>query len=485
MSKPMRKITTLILLLCFTMLPVSFAAASSTPQEIEIATRMKEDISALLDKLVGIGKSKVFINIEGEMVSKSKSESGTPEEDIVSLPGYSSVNILEKTNDFIKKQKGEAQHTSEFKITKITTSIVLDKTIEQTKANTIKLLVSDIMRLDAKRGDSITMKKADMLPWWKSFMDSHDNRKIILIAAIATLILAIIAIIAYGLASNLFRTIIDYARISALNSRSDMGPIGGGPAMQQMPEIGGAQGDIDGEFPEIMDAEGLPISGLIESESAFGFMEKLPTKELSEILMDEPPEDIAVIIANLTDQKPHISSKLLLSFPNNIRQEITKEIINLKEAEPERLMEIENTIRMKIEKSLKGSDKLSTLLSIIDADERSAIIDNLPNVDPKDIDRIKDSLVTFDDICALDVKNLKPLTLALPYKDWATGLQGIPSSALRHVINVYPDDLRAIVKDLLIKEVEREQVIAARAKIISTAIEMDSKGKISLKGHRA
>ncbi|MCK5582688.1 MAG: hypothetical protein KAI33_02800, partial [Elusimicrobiales bacterium] len=173
MSKPMRKITTLILLLCFTMLPVSFAAASSTPQEIEIAARMKEDISALLDKLVGIGKSKVFINIEGEMVSKSKSESGTPEEDIVSLPGYSSVNILEKTNDFIKKQKGEAQHTSEFKITKITTSIVLDKTIEQTKANTIKLLVSDIMRLDAKRGDSITMKKADMLPWWKSFMDSH------------------------------------------------------------------------------------------------------------------------------------------------------------------------------------------------------------------------------------------------------------------------------------------------------------------------
>jgi FliG C-terminal domain/FliG middle domain len=485
MSKLMRKKITLILLLCFIALPTSFAAVSTKPQEAEISARMREDISALLDKLVGLGKSKVFISVTGEMISKSKSESGTPEEDIVTLPGYSSVNILQKTNDFIKKQKGAAEHTSEFKITKITTSIVLDSTIEQTKANTIKLLVSDIMRLDAKRGDSITLLKADMLPWWKSFMDSHDNRKIILIAAIATLILAIIAIIAYGLASNLFRTIIDYARISAMNSRGEMGSGGGGVTQIQDVAGGGSPGDTDGEFSEVMDAEGTPIAGLLESESAFGFIENLPTKEISEILMDEPPEDIAVIIANLTDQKPHISSRLLLSFPNNIRQEITKEIINLKEAEPERLMEIENNIRMKIEKSLKGSDKLSRLLSIIDADERSTIIDNLPNVDPKDIDKIKDSLVTFDDICALDVKNLKPITLALPYKDWATGLQGIPSSALRHVINVYPDDLKAIVKDLLINEVEREQVIAARAKIISTAIELDSKGKISLKGLRA
>ncbi|MBU2530266.1 MAG: hypothetical protein KKD35_04415, partial [Elusimicrobia bacterium] len=239
----MKKIIALILLLCLTALPASFAAVSSTPQEAEISARMKEDISMLLDKLVGVGKSKVFINIEGEMVSKSKSESGTPEEDIVSLPGYSSVNILEKTNDFIKKQKGEAEQTSEFKITKITTSLVLDNTIIQTKANTIKLLVSDIMRLDAKRGDSITLLRADMLPWWKSFMDSQDNRKIILIAAIATLILAIIAIIAYGLASNLFRTIIDYARISAMNSRGDMGPIGGGAGgMQQLSERGGGPG---------------------------------------------------------------------------------------------------------------------------------------------------------------------------------------------------------------------------------------------------
>ncbi|MCG2724887.1 MAG: hypothetical protein L6420_01300 [Elusimicrobia bacterium] len=474
----MKRTIALMLSLCFVALPACCAAVSSAPQEAEISARMKEDISALLDKLVGIGKSKVFMNISGEMTSKSKSESGTPEEDIVSLPGYSSVNILEKTNDFIKKQKGEAEHTSEFKITKITTSIVLDKTIDQTKANTIKLLVSDILRLDAKRGDSITLLQTDMLPWWKSFLDSHDNRKIILIAFIAAFILAVIAIIAYGLASNLFRTIIDYARISAMSSRGELGPVGGGMQTQE-------RGENQGEYQEVMDAEGSPITGLLESESAFGFIEKFPAKEISEILMDEPPEDIAVIIANLTDQKPHISSKLLLSFPNNIRQEITKEIINLKEAEPERIMEIENNIRMKIEKSLKGSDKLSRLLSIIDADERSTIIDNLPNVDPKDIDKIKDSLVTFDDICALDVKNLRPLTLALPYKDWATGLQGASSTVLRHVINIYPDDLRAIVKDLLVKEVEREKVIAARAKIISAAIEMDLKGKISLKGIRA
>lgn len=449
----------------------------------EISARLRQDVSRLLDNLVGKGKSKVFVEVKGEVVSTAKSEGGTPEENIVSLPGYSTVNILSKTSELAKKHKGEAEYVSEFKIKRIDVSIVLDKSVDQVRANTIKILVSDILMLDQARGDTLNLFQTRMLPWWKSMLDSPGNRKVIIASLLAAATLVVLSVIFYLLASNLFKGAIDYARMSSMSRVSPVDVSGGGQGTSGFIQgPGGESGE--GEFPEVMEAESADVTRLLESEKTFGFMEKFPAEELSDILADEDPEDLGIIVAFLADSLPHVSSKLLLSFPDNIRPEITKRIIDLKQIEPERLMEIENNVRTKIERSLKGSEKLAKILCIINADERSKIIDNLPNVDPKNVDKLKESLVTFDDICKLDAKNLRSVLMTMPYQEWAVALQGMPDGAKRHVINIYPDEIKVIVKDLLGAEKERHEVISARAKVISTVLDMTAKGKISLRSVR-
>ncbi len=458
------------------------AAAQEAPpaapgaEAAEISARMQDDLSRLLEQLVGKDKSRAFVTVDGEAVLKTRKESGTPPESVITLPGYASVNVLEKTGEYIKQQKEETQHTTEFRIKKISVSIVFDKSVPDVQANAVKLLTSDILRLSEPRGDSIIIARADMLPWWKTLLNSTDNRRFLLMSALTALVLLLVVLAAYLLGGKLVSDFFDYARVNAMASQPlPSGGVGGGAG------AGGAEGP-GGEFPEIIDVEASAAGGgLLTAQSAFDFMEKLLPEETAELLSGETEGDAAVVIANMSDKKPHISSKILMAFEPARRQAVTAAMLALKEVEPERVMEIENNLRNRLEKSLKGAEKLGRLLSLVDVGERDEIMDNLARVDAAGAGKLKNALVTFDDICRLDDKNLRPLVISLPYRDWASALQGAPENAVSNVVKLFPNDIRLIIKDLLLTPLEKELVINSRARIISAAVELGRKGKIDLK----
>lgn len=470
---PSKLFAALALAACLAAPTAAQEAPAPGAEAAEISARMQEDLSRLLEQLVGKDKSRAFVAVDGEAVLKTQKESGTPPESVVTLPGYATVNVLEKTGEYIKQQKEETQHTTEFRIKKISVSIVFDKSVPDTQANAVKLLTSDILRLNEPRGDSIIIARADMLPWWKTLLNSTDNRRFLLVAVLAALVLLLVIAAAYLLGGKLVSDFFDYARVNALaNQPLPAGGMGG---------AGGAEGP-GGEFSEIIDVEASAAGGgLLTSQSAFDFMEKLPPEETAELLSGEPEGDAAVVIANLSDKSPHISSKILMAFDPARRQAVTAAMLALKEAEPERVMEIESNLRLRMEKSLKGAEKLGRLLSLVDVGERDEIMDNLSRVDAAGAGKLKNALITFDDICKLDDKNLRPLIIGLPYRDWASALQGAPERASSNVMRLFPDDIRRIVKDLLLTTLEKEVVINSRARIISMAVDLGKKGKIDLK----
>lgn len=451
-------------------------AASPSAQAAELSSRMQQDVSRLLEELVGRGRARSFITVEGEIVLKSKSESGPTGEESMVLPGYAAVNILEKTGEYIKQQKEESQRTTEFRVKKLNVSLVFDRSVPETRVNAIKLIISEMLRLSEQRGDSITAARTEMMPWWKNALEAPEIRPVLIASAFGALALAALLVLGYILASKLMTGFVDYARVNAQAS-SPLSVAGGG-----MGGPGGPEGET-GEMGEIIDVEARAAAGggLLEAGSAFEFMEKLPPAEAADLLSDMPEEDAAIIIANLADRKPHISSKILLAFSPAKRQAVSAGMLNLKQAEPEKVYEIENDLRMKLEKSLKGADKLGRLLSLVDEAARTEILENLARANPKASEDLRRKMVTFDDVCRLDEKNLRPLVVSTPYAEWAAALSGAGETAVGNVTRLLPEDVRLIVKDMMLARPEEEKVIGARARIISSAIDLNAKGRIVLK----
>lgn len=449
---------------------------SPSAQAAEISTRMQEDVSRLLEQLVGRGRARSFVSVEGEIVLKGKSESGAPAEDTLTLPGYASVNILEKTGQYLKQQREESQRTSEFRVKKLSVSLVFDRSVPETRVNAIKLMVSAVLRLSEARGDTIIAERSEMLPWWKSTLEAPEIRPVLIASAFGALALAVLLVFGYILASKLLSGFVDYARINAPSS-TNVTTTGGG-AMGP-----GSEGTEEDEFGNVIDVESRAASGsaMLTAGSAFEFMEKLPPEEAADLLSDMPEEDAAIIIANMADRKPHISSKILLALAPAKKQAVSAQLLGLKQADPEKVYEIENDLRLKLEKSLKGAEKLGRLLSLVNEAERTEIMDNLTRTNPKGSEELRRKMVTFDDLCRLDEKNLRPLVVSLPYVDWAAALSAAGETAVGNVTRLLPEDIRIIVKDMMLNKPEEEKIMIARAKIISAAIELNSKGRIVIK----
>lgn len=454
------------------------AAASPSAQASEISVRIQQDVSKLLEELVGRGRARSFVTVEGEIVFKSKSESGAPPEETLTLPGYSAVNILEKTGEYLKQQREESQRTSEFRVKKLSVSLVFDRTVPDSRVNAIKLMLGEVLRINEARGDTIITAKSEMMPWWKNALESPEIRPVLIASAFGALALAVLLLLGYILASKLLSGFVDYARINA------QGPAlsGGGGAGGSGGGFTGEPGE-EGELDEVIDVEARAASGgaMLTAGSAFEFMEKLPPSESAELIAELPDEDAAIIIANLADRKPHISSKVLLALPPAKKQSVSAMLLGLKQAEPERVYEIENDLRLKLEKSLKGAEKLGRLLSLVDEGARSEIMDNLTRANPKGSEELRRKMVTFDDLCRLDDKNLRPLVVSMPYADWAAALAGAGETASGNVLRLLPEDVRLVVKDMLASKPEEEKVITARAKIISAAIDLNAKGRIVIR----
>jgi hypothetical protein len=409
------------------------------------------------------------------MVLKSKLESGAPSEDTLTLPGYAAVNILEKTGEYLKQKREETQRTSEFRVKKLSVSLVFDNTVPETRVNAIKLMISDVLRLTESRGDSIIVARSEMQPWWRSALEAPEIRPALIASAFGALALAALLVLGYILASRLVSGFVDYARLNAPSPALGPGGAGG---------FGGGTGGAEEDgMGDIIDVEARAASGgaMLEAGSAFEFLEKLPPAEAAELLSETPEEDAAIIIANLADRKPHISSKILLALSPAKKQAVSAQMLGLKQAEPEKIYEIESDLRSRLEKSLRGAEKLGRLLSLVDESARAEIMDTLAHSDPKGSEELRRKMVTFDDICRLDDKNLRPLVVSMPYVDWAAALAGAGETAVANVTKLLPDDVRMIVKDLLVNRPEEEKIIGARAKIISTAIDLNAKGRIVLK----
>lgn len=462
----------LALFLCAAVLRAEEAPQPSpSAQAAELSARMQEDVSRLLEQLVGRGRARSFVSVEGEAVLKSKTESGTPSEDTFTLPGYTSVNILEKTGEYLKQQREESQRTSEFRVKKLSVSLVFDSGVPEARVNAIKLMIADVLRLSEARGDSIITTRTEMMPWWKSALEAPEIRPVLIASAFGAIALAVFLVLGYILASRLLTGFVDYARLNAPAAAGGNFAGPGGPAPEE------------DDMGEIIDVESRAASGgaLLEAGSAFEFLEKLPPAEAAGLLAELPEEDAAIIIANLADRKPHISSKILLALPTGKKQAVSAKMMGLKQAEPEKIYEIDSELRARLEKSLKGSEKLGRLLSLVDESARTEIMDDLTRTDPKASEELRRGMVTFDDLCRLDDKNLRPLVVSMPYAEWAAALAGAGDTAANNVTRLLPEDVRLIVKDMLVNRPEEDKIIGARAKIISTAMELNSKGRITLK----
>ena len=162
---------------------------------------------------------------------------------------------------------------------------------------------------------------------------------------------------------------------------------------------------------------------------AFEFIRKADYKNLMNMIVNEHPQTIALILSYArADQASAIISEL----PKNIRVDVVERIARMDRTSPEIIKQVEAILERKFESVISvdllevgGINYIAEIMNNIDRGTEKFIFDELNRKDPKLSEEIRKRMFVFEDIIILDNFAIQRFLREVDTKELAIALKGL------------------------------------------------------------
>lgn len=176
----------------------------------------------------------------------------------------------------------------------------------------------------------------------------------------------------------------------------------------------------------------LEVLGRIEQseEKPYSVLRKADTHQLANILINEHPQTIALVMCYL---QPDKAADILSFFPSELQTEVAERIGVINRASPAVIKKIEATLKDKFfnigesdeeSKNIGGVKKLVEILNAVDRTTEKNILNELSKTQPELAEDIKANIFVFEDIVTLDRSSIQRVLREVSNEDLALALKG-------------------------------------------------------------
>lgn len=213
-------------------------------------------------------------------------------------------------------------------------------------------------------------------------------------------------------------------------------------------------------------------------------LEMVDAKSLSNFLLNEHPQTIAVILAHLEPEK---KGEVLKRLPESLQAEVVLRLANLDHVAPELISEVDRVLKQELsnmgtveQATLGGVQPVAEMLNVMDKGTETAIMSRIEEKDPILAEEIRKLMFVFEDIVKIDDRGIQTL------------LKEVPNDKLLLALKTANDEIRAkIFKNisqraakLLQEDLQNmgpsrlSDVEAAQVEIVNIARRLEQEGKI-------
>lgn len=213
-------------------------------------------------------------------------------------------------------------------------------------------------------------------------------------------------------------------------------------------------------------------------------LEMVDAKSLSNFLLNEHPQTVAVILSHLEPEK---KSQVLTRLPESIQAEVVLRMANLDHVAPELVAEVDRVLKSELasistveQAALGGVQPVAEMLNVMDKASEGSIMSRLEEKDPILAEEIRKLMFVFEDITKIDDRGIQML------------LKDIPNDKLLLALKTASDEIKEkIYKNLsqraaeMLKEdlenlgpARLSDVESAQQQIVNSARRLEAEGKI-------
>lgn len=233
--------------------------------------------------------------------------------------------------------------------------------------------------------------------------------------------------------------------------------------------------------------EGLVMAE--EGKAVFQEIEKLPAKVVANIIKNEHPQVIALI---LTQLKPQKAAEIIQYLPrgqgiSNIQEEVIKRIASLEKVSSNMIKTVADSLEEELytigagkEEMLSGIDVAAELVNNLPKDLAQEILDEIRKETPSLADSIEERMFKFEDIIKLDNRAIMEILKAVDKNDLLIALKGAPQEIIdKFTANMSKRAAQMFLEDMeVLGPVKKSDVENARKKIIQTIKNLIQSGVI-------
>ncbi|WP_029521049.1 flagellar motor switch protein FliG [Persephonella sp. IF05-L8] len=226
-----------------------------------------------------------------------------------------------------------------------------------------------------------------------------------------------------------------------------------------------------------------------EGKAIFRELEKMDPKFVANIIQNEHPQVIALILSQL---KPQKAAEIIQYLPKrlgvtNVQEEVIKRIASIEKISSDMLKMVADTLEEELltvgagkEETLSGVDIAAEIVNILPKELAQEILDEIRKENASLADTIEEKMFKFEDIVKLDNRAIIEILKVVDKNDLLIALKGAPPEIMdKFLSNMSKRAAQMFLEDMeILGPVKKSDVEKARKKIIATIKSLIEKGVI-------
>jgi flagellar motor switch protein FliG len=224
------------------------------------------------------------------------------------------------------------------------------------------------------------------------------------------------------------------------------------------------------------------------TERPIEILDWMDARSISELILDEHPQIIALIISYLDHGQ---ASDVLAQLPEEAQADVITRVATLQTVQPEALRELEIVMQRKFQAntSLRASQvggipAAAKIMNFLTQDIEARIMSTLKDDDEDLMVAIQESMFVFDNLIMSDDKSMQIIIRSVDTEDLVLALKGAEESLSEKILSCMSTRAAANVQDEMeaLGPVRLTEVQEAQKRIINVARRLSDEGSIVLAG---
>ena len=224
------------------------------------------------------------------------------------------------------------------------------------------------------------------------------------------------------------------------------------------------------------------------SDRPIEILDWMDARSISELILDEHPQIIALIISYLDAA---LGADVMTMLPDNLQPEIIQRIATLQTVQPDAIKELEEVMQRKFAANttlrasqVGGIKAAAMIMNFTKQDTEVHILKNIAKQDKSLMQAIQDNMFVFENLMMADDKSLQTLLRSVDTEDLVLSLKGAEQVLADKLFACMSTRAAANIQDEMeaLGPVRLTEVQDAQKRIINVARRLSDEGSIVLAG---